>query len=137
MVRLNKNLLTEIQLNDLFLQFSNLINPESDNILREILGKEEQIMVAKRLATIILIIEGKSLYSISRLLKISPTTADKIKFGVISGRYEHILQRLGKSKKNYFAILDTIDSILHLGGLLPHYGNSSEGWKIVERLVHK
>lgn len=141
MVRLNKNLLTEQQLNDLFDQFTKILNDGHDSntsaILNEILGQEERIMVAKRLATIILIIEGHSLYSISRNLKISPATAEKIKFKYEQHRYETILKKLGKSKRNYFAILEALDSILHLGGLLPHYGNASEGWSIVARLVNK
>ena len=81
MVRLNKNLLTEQQLDDIFLQFTKIMNDGRDSntneILHEILRKEERIMIAKRLATIILVVEGKSLYSISRSLKISPTTAEK------------------------------------------------------------
>lgn len=137
MVRLNKNLLTEQQLDDIFLQFTKIMNDGRDSntneILHEILGKEERIMIAKRLATIILVVEGKSLYSISRSLKISPTTAEKIKFGVDNNRYKNILHKLGKSKKNYFAILDAIDSILHLGGILPHYGINSEGWSRLNR----
>lgn len=141
MVRLNKNLLSNTQLDDLFSQFSKLLNNKdqsrADDILREILGPEERIMIAKRLAIIILIVEGQSLYLISKNLKISTATAQRIKFNVENGRYQNILLRLGKSKKDYFAILDAIDSILHLGGLLPHYGNSSEGWKIVEKLLHK
>lgn len=141
MVRLNKNFLTDQQLDKLFSQFSKLLNYKDqdrvDDILGEILGPEERIMIAKRLAIIILLMEGKSLYSISRNLKISPATAQKIKFGVDTNRYQNILRKLGKSKTDYFAILDAIDSILHLGGILPHYGNNSEGWKMIERLVNK
>ncbi len=141
MVRLNKNLLTDKQLDNLFSQFSKLLNTKdqnrADDILREILGPEERIMIAKRLAIVILSVEGHSFYSISRNLKVSPATAQRIKLEVDKGRYQNILSRLGKSKKDYFAILDAIDSILHLGGLLPHYGNSSEGWRIVENLLHR
>lgn len=125
MVRLNKNLLTEQQFEQLFIQFVRILDPNkstsTDGVLREILGEEERIMIAKRLATIVLLLEGKSLYNIATTLKISPSTAEKIKQHLDDGDYETILSRLGKSKRNYFAILDTIDSILHLGGILPHY----------------
>lgn len=125
MVRLNKNLLTEQQFEQLFIQFVRILDPNksmsADGVLREILGEEERIMIAKRLATIVLLLEGKSLYNIATTLKISPSTAEKIKRHLDDGDYETILSRLGKSKRNYFAILDTIDSILHLGGILPHY----------------
>lgn len=141
MVRLNKNLLTDTQLDSLFSQFSKLLNDKdqskTEDLLREILGPEERIMIAKRLAIVILLVEGHSYYSVAKKLKVSSATAQRIKLGVEKGRYQSILRSLGKSKRDYFAILDTIDSILHLGGLLPHYGNNSEGWKIVERLMHK
>ncbi len=141
MVRLNKNLLTDTQLDNLFSQFSKLLNHKDqskvDDMLREILGPEERIMIAKRLAILILLVEGHTYYSVAKNLKISPATAQRIKFGIEKGRYQNVLRSLGKSKRDYFAILDAIDSILHLGGLLPHYGNSSEGWKIVERMMLK
>lgn len=137
MVRLNKNILTEQQLNNLFSQFTRITSGKEDQnvdlILSEILGKEERIMIAKRLATIILIVEGKSLYSISKSLKISPTTAERIKHGVDNNRYQNILRKLGKSKRGYFEILGAIDAILHLGGILPHYGIGSEGWNRIKR----
>jgi len=125
MVRLNKNLLTQQQFEQLFIQFARIVGPhksaEVDGVLREILGEEERVMVAKRLAAIVLLLENKSLYGIANTLKISPSTAQKIKANLEAGNYSTILKRLGKSKKNYFAILDTIDSVLHLGGILPHY----------------
>lgn len=141
MVRLNKNLLSDIQLGNLFSQFSKILNSKDQDgvssILEEILGPEERIMIAKRLALIILVVEGHSLYSISKNLKISSATAQRVKIQVDNNHYKNVLHKLGKSKRDYFAILDAIDSILHLGGILPHYGNPSEGWSMVARLVNK
>ncbi len=34
--------------------------------------------------------------------------------------YKETIILLQKNKRDYLAILDTIDSILHLGGILPH-----------------
>jgi uncharacterized protein YerC len=125
MVHLNRNLLTQQQLEMLFTQLSQLLNEKSPNetagVLTEILGYEEKVMIAKRLVAIVLLVEGKSLYSISHMLKMSPATVATIKVRLESHAYDTILKRLGKTKKNYFAILNTIDSILHLGGILPHY----------------
>jgi uncharacterized protein YerC len=125
MVRLNRNQLSDKQLVALFGQFILILNPkapaETENILSEVLGYEEKIMISKRLVAIVLLIEGKSLYSVSNTLKISSATALTIKRKLDAGEYTAIIRRLGLSKKNYFAILDTIDSILHLGGILPHY----------------
>jgi len=125
MVRLNKNTLSQKQTDQLFQQLVMLMNPgeasTTSDVLREILGPEEQLMIAKRLAVIVLLLENKTLYNIANILKISPATAEKIKRNLDEGRYMQIIIHLGKSKRNYFAILDTIDSILHLGGILPHY----------------
>jgi len=85
-------------------------------------------MLAKRLAIIILLLEDKSLYRIASILKISPTTANKIKYKLDTGEFDKIITLLGKNKKEYFALLDTLDSILHLGGILPHY-NGLERYK--------
>jgi len=127
MVRLNKTKLTEEQLNALFVQLSTTIGKlskhEAEYFLSELLGTEERIMLAKRLAIIILLREGKTLYSISHILKVSATTAEKIKQGLDNGKYTHLVSSLQKRKRDYVAILDTLDSILHLGGVLPHrYG---------------
>ncbi len=132
MVRLNKNLLSTNQLEELFIQFTHVAHTksalETGLILQEVLGKEERVMVAKRIAIIVLIAEGRSLYNIANVLKVSPATAEKIKKNLDSGSYDSILKKLGKSKKSYFEILNTIDSILHLGGILPHY-NGLERYK--------
>ncbi len=123
MVHLNQNQLSAAQLNDLFAQLSNLLqdNPTSSQCLSELLGTEERIMLAKRLAIIILLVENVSLYKISRTVKVSPATALDIKQKLADGHYQTILATFGKNKRNYFSILETIDTILHLGGILPHY----------------
>ncbi len=124
MVRLNRTKLTEKQLDALFTQLSTTIGKLSKNdaeyFLSELLGTEERIMLAKRLAIIVLLREGKTLYSIAHILKVSATTAEKIKTGLDSGKYAHLVSALHKHKRDYLAILDTLDSILHLGGVLPH-----------------
>jgi len=125
MVRLNKTQLTNNQLTALFTQLSELFGKLNSNqtnlVFSELLGPEEKIMIAKRLAIIILLLEDKSLYKISKLLKVSAATAEKMKIGLESGRFEETLSVLNSSKKDYFKVLETLDSILHLGGVLPHY----------------
>ena len=125
MVRLNKTQLTTDQFDALFTQLNealgNLSTSNTNVFLSELLGKEERMMLAKRLAIIILLVEGKSLYKISDILKVSPTTAEKLKWKLEKGEFNHILIIMGKNKKEYFSILETLDSILHLGGILPHY----------------
>jgi len=107
-----------IQLNN---TLGNLAEKETGYFLSELLGKEERIMLAKRLAIIILLLENKSLYQIGNILKISPTTAENIKSKLNTGEYDKLIASLGKNKKEYFSILNALDNILHLGGILPHY----------------
>ncbi|MDC1205523.1 hypothetical protein N8083_01605 [Candidatus Pacebacteria bacterium] len=125
MVRLNKTPLTTEQIDKLFFQLAKVLSPRQEirvtAVLNEILGREERIMIAKRLATIVLLSENLSSYKISRILKLSESTVATISKNLIRGEYKTILQTLGKNKKNYFAVLETIDNILHLGGVLPHY----------------
>ncbi len=125
MVRLNKTQLSNDQLTKLADQlsktFSQLGADKIELLLSELLGPEEKIMLAKRLAILILLLEGRSLYKISQILKVSPTTAEKIKKELDRGGFETLITILSKSKKDYFQILNTLDKILHLGGMLPHY----------------
>ncbi len=125
MVRLNKNLLSEGQLEKLFKQLNTtlgaLSTTDTNLMLSELLGKEERIMLAKRLAAIILILEGNSLYKTAAVLKLSPATAKTIKYKIDTGEFNNLIHFLGKNKVEYFSILETLDSILHLGGILPHY----------------
>ncbi len=125
MVHLNRNQLSKGQLEQLFTQLSVILGKSSATsanlFLSELLGYEERVMVAKRLACLILILKGMSPYRTSIILKISPSTADTISNNLESKKYEGIIKLLSQNKKNYRSILDTIDSILHLNGILPHY----------------
>lgn len=125
MVRLNRNTLNEKQHNDLFQQFARTVSPvdsdHADTVLSELLGTEERVMVAKRLAVIVLLVEGTSMYKIGQLLKLSQSTVEHISQKFEKGHYDHTLQYISKTEKDYFAFLDILDNILHLGGVLPHY----------------
>ncbi len=125
MVRINKNVLPEKDLDKLFNQLNNTLGKFDKNasgvFLTEMLGFEERMTIAKRLAAVILLVENYSEYKTAKLLKLSPSTTQSIATKIKLGRYEGTLQLLGKSKKDYFAFLNTLDKILHLGGILPHY----------------
>ncbi len=125
MVRLNQNEINQKQLEKLFSQLAAVVSPKDSHraasVLSELLGKEERIMIAKRLATVFLLTEGMSRYKIGQTLKLSQSTVDHINEKLACGRYDTILRRVSKTKTNYFAILETLDDILHLGGILPHY----------------
>lgn len=125
MVRLNKNVLSKKQLDDLFQQFSSAISPDSprhvDNVLTELLGSEERIMLAKRLAAVVLLVEGTSMYKTGKLLKLSQSTVEQLSRKLKKGHFDYTLDRISQTNKSYFAFLETLDSVLSLGGILPHY----------------
>jgi len=125
MVRLNRNTLEDKQLEKLFLQLAASISPtdpkRGGNILSELLGPEEKIMMAKRLSAVVLLNEGTSMYKISNILKISKSTVESTNRKLKCGHYKVTLETVSKTKKDYFKFLKTLDIILHLGGRLPHY----------------
>ncbi len=125
MVYINRHELTKKDLDLLFLQFDTLLGKLNQKaihtFLSELLGREERIMLAKRFAAIILLVESTSEYKTAQLLKLSPTTTGKIASEIEHGTYSGIVTLLQKNKRDYLKILETIDSILHLGGILPHY----------------
>ena len=125
MVRLNKTELEPEQLDvlskRLYKTIGKLSAAGARDFLHELLGYEERVMLAKRLAAIVLLLEGNSRYRVSQLLKLSESTVNTYATWIEDGSYAELIHFLGKSKKDYFAFLDVLDNILHLGGILPHY----------------
>jgi hypothetical protein len=124
MVRVNRNELSQKELAPLLRRFdatlAKLDSRGTTLLLDELLGKEERLTFAKRLAAIVLIIEGYSEYKTSRLLKLSPTTTGIVAQKIKAGGYTRTISLLRKKKSDYLTLLETIDSILHLGGFLKH-----------------
>jgi len=125
MVRVNRHSLKSKDLESLFYQFDIFLNAldksATGTFLNELLGREERLTYAKRLAAIILLSEGASDYKTAQVLKLSPTTTGKISNKMRTGGYDDILFLLKKNKKNYTNILKIIDQVLHLNDILPHY----------------
>ena len=133
MARLNKHKLSSKQLASLYEQFDinfcELNVTQAETIFSALLGNEERIMLAKRLVAIILLIEGKSLYNIGEILKMSRSTVKSLKDKLDTGEYDKLIGIFGRSKKKYFNILKAIDDILTLGGILPHYNGPRYHWQ--------
>ena len=124
MVRVNRNTLKDKDALQLLRQFDGtlaVLNRAGTSVfLDELLGKEERLTIAKRLAAIVLIYEGCSEYKTSKLLKLSHSTTQIIAEKLEMGAYKGIIKLLKRRKTDYVELLNTIDSILHLGGFLPH-----------------
>jgi Trp operon repressor len=126
MVRLNRNELEKSQLDKLLGELSKTVSHlpsgNTDVFLSELLGNEERIMIAKRLAIVVLLLEKYSLYEIANILKVSPMTARSLKQKLNRGELDSVVKEISKNKKTYLSLLNTLDSVFHLGGILPHYG---------------
>jgi uncharacterized protein YerC len=135
MTNISKQKLDPAQEQLLFSQLAGLLNVHSkkvtETILSELLGYEEKIMVTKRFAIVALIWKKESVYSIAKKLHVSTSTVARVESDYANGRYKTICKLLKKPSVSFVAILNTIDNILHLGGIMPHYGqtHASEAYK--------
>lgn len=123
MVRVNKNKLPKNDQDNLFRQLNvilgKLSTSNADIFVQELLGPEERLTIAKRLAVIVMLQEGYSLYRISDTLKISSSTADRIFDNLEDGHYEGLTSLLRQNKTDYASILNVIESIFTVGGIMP------------------
>jgi len=68
-------------------------------IFEELLTKTETIMLAKRIGALLLLKKGLSLYKISRLLGVSPSTVERFKLAMESGKYKNTADWVWKNSK--------------------------------------
>jgi uncharacterized protein YerC len=131
MTHISKNQLAPDHMEQLFLQLGSIMSLLSDktapDFLGDLLGDEEKIMLAKRLAAIAMFIEGNSSYRVWQLLKISPSTADKIRLNYEIGKYQNIELTLKSHKSTYRQFWKTLEIILQAG--MPPMGRGR--WKSV------
>lgn len=131
MTHISKHKLSEQHLNKLFKQLSDTVgkldSSVSENFLDELLGLEEKIMLAKRLAAIAMCIEGNSPYRIGQLLYMSPSTTERIKLNYEIGKYKHITKALTKNSHDYEKFWQVLEIVLQAG--LPPRGRGR--WKSV------
>lgn len=123
MVHLNKTKLKEAELEKLYSQLDRSLSGLSANkvdvFLRELLGPEERVMLAKRIATIVMLTRGYSYYRISETLKVGLATPSRINEKLEQGQYDQLLKLLRKNKADYTALLKIIENILSVGGIMP------------------
>jgi len=131
MAHVSKLQLKKEHLEQLFGQLNRIIGKldhnSSEDFFSELLGKEEQIMLAKRFAAIVMLIEENSIYRISQLLLMSPSTVERIKLNLELGRYRTITLLLKKNKRGYEQFWTTLEIILRAG--MPPQGRGR--WKSI------
>jgi len=128
MARISKHTINERDFKKLSLQLSNIIakltKETSEGVLDDLLGPEEKIMLTKRLAAIVMYIEGHSSYRVWKSLKLSPATAAKIQNEFNKGHYRHIEDLFKKHKTDYNKFWDALDLILR-AGVMPRYSGKN------------
>ncbi|NQV88654.1 MAG: hypothetical protein HQ402_03855 [Parcubacteria group bacterium] len=99
------------------------------DFMGELLTRTEKIMLAKRLAIIFMVNENISIYEISNILQVSPSTVARISNGTENNSYNHILKII--NKKQYGDLSTTIEKFI-LMGMPPR--TSKNRWKFLNRL---
>ena len=131
MTHISKQQLEPEELKKLFEQLSSIISildkSTSQLFLKELFGPEETIMIAKRLAAIVMFIEGNSSYRVWQLLHMSPSTAERLKLQYEHGRYKNIEKILHSNKIDYEKFWKILETILQAG--MPPRGRGR--WKSV------
>jgi hypothetical protein len=127
MTNISKKALDPSQLAQLFKQYDLIVSKltvhASTQFFEELLGHEERIMLAKRLAAIALCIEGGSIYRIATSLHLSPSTAERIYKAYKNGSFSNIERILTRNAHNFDEFLRTLEVILR-GGLPPRTGRN-------------
>ncbi|MCA9357429.1 hypothetical protein H6784_02975 [Candidatus Nomurabacteria bacterium] len=135
MTHVSKQQLEPEHLDQLFIQLSSsaslLTKKTASGFLDDLLGHEEKIMLAKRLAAIVMLIEGNSSYRIWQLLKMSPSTTDKIRLNYEIGKYKNIERIIKSNKTSYEQFWKTLEIILQAN--MPPIGRGR--WKSVLKRI--
>src|SRR3989338_8970598 len=99
---------TFLKINTLLIDslFSKSARGNGKNVLKSLLTKTEQVMLAKRLAVIVLLDRGYSLYRIAKSLKVSPSTVARIKESMSTKYSIFCKQNRGKRTNNFWSELE-------------------------------
>ncbi len=135
MTHVSKQKLDPVQLAALMKQMyatlAKLSKASAPEFLDEFFGEEEKIMLAKRLGAIVMCIAGESTYRIWNVLKISPSTAERIRDRYRHGKYKNIEKLFKKNSLEYKRIVHVLELILNVGMSPRGKGR----WKRVTKLL--
>jgi Trp operon repressor len=85
-------------------------------VINELFTQTEKVMLAKRLAIVLLLSDNIPQHRITEILKVSPTTVAKISLLIEIGKYKNILEI---SKKEKVDLEKIVWQILTVGGIMP------------------
>ena len=129
MPHLSKEVLDPLYLQKLFAELEILIasttKRDSGAVLDALLTETEKVMLTKRLAGAMMYSKGYSQYQVWNLLKISPSTAERMQHTYESGHYNALLKIV--THKNNGELWDVLELILRGG--LPTMGK--DRWKSI------
>jgi len=111
---------------------SSLGSADVQLFLSELLGPEEQIMIAKRFSALVLLEQGYTGYKTAKVLHLSTATVNKLDSERKLGHYKHVLKWLNTGKKQRMDLLKILDSILTVGGIMPRYGEQSKALRKIK-----
>jgi uncharacterized protein YerC len=124
MARISKQTLTTAEQSHLISQLTDVLSrvnkDQANDFIFEFFGKEERMMIAKRLAIIALIHEKRPIHRIATHLHTSETTVKNLKSQYEQNRYSCTIKALTKNKIDYKKFVDLLDSILTVGGIMPY-----------------
>ncbi|MDA8597183.1 helix-turn-helix domain-containing protein [Candidatus Pacebacteria bacterium] len=129
MPHISKQRLNKKVADDLFNQLVLLVAPTDTAVARKVLGDlltaTEKVMLAKRLAAILLISEGASMYAIATRLQLSTSTVKRMYTNENDAAYVDVLSVMQKKKLEQEKFWNLIDSFVRLG--MPSMGK--DRWK--------
>ncbi len=104
---LERNKFIEIN-KQLYKNIQNLVRSGKTKVFfDEVLTKTEKIMLAKRLAMIVMIDEGETSYAIENILQVSPSTVARISDSYEIGKYDNIIKEI-KLQKSFQTLIKKI-----------------------------
>jgi len=130
MANVSKRPLKSKVLVNIFSQLAKIVarsnNKNASRILESLLTETERIIIAKRLAAILMIAENCPTAVVAKTLDLSRSTVNIIRQNFYSGKYEAVLEIRGKSKKEREQMWESLDKILRLG--MPSMGSDRWDW---------
>jgi uncharacterized protein YerC len=123
------------ELADQFLTFLSLARTKQDarTLARELFSQTERVMLAKRLAVVILLVRGYSFTQIEESLGVTRQTIVRLWKGTKMGGYEKIM-RYARKHTGHFkkeSAMDAFIRIIHIG-LPPRAGKR---WQTLDKLM--